>query len=166
MRKVLERVERHWATQRFGHGPPAAAGDLDAFENRYGVRLSSELRAYFLTLNGSEGGMNGPMDDYLLSFCHLSEVRPLGEAAPELGAPNADQWFVVADHSIGVHLYVVRLSDNSAAPTPVAVVYDEFIVVVAPSFEAFLDGYCARDEDMLFPDVPPEWSAKYHAPAI
>lgn len=151
MSTVLERLERYWASQGLGHGPPAAPGDLAGFESHYGVRLPSDLHAYFRAMNGSEAGMNGPMDDYLLSFCNLSEVRPLSEVAPELGAPNADEWFMIADHSIGVHPYVVRLSAASADPAPVAVVYNEFVVVVAPSFEAFLDGYCNRNEDMLFP---------------
>jgi hypothetical protein len=45
-------------------------------------------------------------------------------------------------------------------------VYNEFLVEIAPSFEAFLEGYSAGNEKMLFPDVPPAWTAKYRPQAI
>jgi hypothetical protein len=41
------------------------------------------------------------------------------------------------------------------------VTYDEFLVDVAPSFTGFLEGYVARDQDLLFPDVPAAWVEKH-----
>jgi hypothetical protein len=163
--ELLALVERYWATQSLAPGPGATAADVAAFEARYHVRLPNDLRAYFLALNGSEAGKNGPMDDFLIAFWHLGEVVPLSEEVPDLAAPDAEHWFVFADHCLWIHAYVIRLSDNPTAPTPVAVLYDEFLVEIAPSFGAFLEGYLARDQDLLFPEVPAAWAEKHGKPS-
>jgi hypothetical protein len=146
--------------RRISHGPPASQSELVAFETRYSVSLPQDLRAYFTTLNGSESGRNGPMDDQLLSFWHLSEIRSLVEHCPGVPIPHAESYFVFADYSIDVHEYVVRLSLDTRLPTPVMVVVDEFLVEVAHSFGAFLQSYLAGDNVVLFPDLPSEWYAR------
>ena len=166
MTDLLTHVERHWKAQGRAHGPPATSLDIAAFEARYDVRLPVDLRQYFLALNGSELGRNGPMDELLLSFWHLSEIRPLSEEAPELRVRDGEHWFVIADHSTHVHAYVVRLSSDLGAQMPMAVLYNDVIIHVAPSFGAFLTGYVRGDLEMLFPDPTPEWTAKYRDRAI
>ena len=161
MTDLLARISEHWATRGIAHGSPISSADVATFEERYAVRLPADLRSYVFELNGSEQGSNGPMDDQLLTFWHLAEMRPLNEAEPTVNNHDAARWFVIADHSISVHEYVVALSADPAAPSPVAVVYDDFLVEVAPSFSAFLEGYLANDQLMLFPDVPTGWMAKY-----
>jgi hypothetical protein len=156
VRDLLANVERHWEKQRISHGPPASPSQLDEFETRYGVNLPDDLRAYFDTLNGSELGSNGPMDDHLLSFWHLSEIRSLAEERSADTPPSHRSSFVFADHSIGVHAYAVRLSPDARAPAPVSVIYDELQIEVSPSFRTFLERYLAGDIAVLFPDLPPK----------
>lgn len=153
-------IERRWREAGHGRGPPVSDAGVAAFEARYGVRLPEVVRAYFSMLNGSEDGQNGPMDDHLLAFWHLTEVRPVADEYPGRFAA-ATPYFVFADYSISVHAYAVRLSSDAGQAAPVAVIYDEFLLEVAPSFPAFLHGYVADDLEMLFPDPPAAWTEKY-----
>ena len=108
------------------------------------------------------------MDHLLLSFWHLSEVRPLNEPwgyAPFFPVPNSENCFIFADWSISGHEYVVRLTPSEEPSTPVYVVYDG-LVPVAPSFQAFLEGYVRGDQEMLFPDPPREAAGNHPDEAV
>ena len=149
---LLFALERHWRQLGFSYGPPVAPAQLDEFERRYGVRLPTDLRAYFTTLNGSELGKNGPMDSHLISFWHLSELCPLHEERPAAPIPDGKSYFVFADYSIGVHDYVIELAADARAPSSVMVAYDDVLIEVATSFTAFLERYLVGDGAVLFPD--------------
>jgi hypothetical protein len=157
---LLVNLEHHWRRQGIAHGPPVAPLQLDEFEMRYGVRLPTDLRAYFVTLNGSELGRNGPMDDQLISFWQLSDLRPLSEERPAAPIPDTKSYFVFADYSIGVHDYVIGLSADVRAPASIMVAYDDVVIEVATSFTVFLEQYLEGNSAVLFPDLPAEWHAR------
>jgi hypothetical protein len=158
---LLANLKDHWRQQGISHGPPVSRAQILEFEARYGVSLPADLRAYLTALNGSELGRNGPMDDQLISFWHLSEIRPLSEEHPESAIPHGRSYFVFADYSIDVHAYVIRLSPDPRAPAPVMVALDELLIEVAPSFSAFIERYRAGDSAVLFPDLPAEWFVRH-----
>ena len=165
MQDLLAAVAQRWRDQRVEPGPPASIKDVAEFEARYQVSLPVDMRAYFMTLNGSADGSNGPMDDLLIAFWHLSEVRPLSDEFPAK-LPDSHDYFGFADHSIFVHVYAVRITRDEHNPGPVFVLYDDVLVPIARSFRTFLEGYVTNDQEMLFPDPSPEWVAKYRDRAV
>ncbi|MBI1851930.1 MAG: SMI1/KNR4 family protein [Planctomycetes bacterium] len=150
MKDLLAGVEQRWIEQRLAHGPPASPEDISAFEARYRVRLPADLRAYFMTLNGSHDASAGPCDEDLISFWHLAELRPFDEPGAGPPLPPSDSLFVFADWSINALLWAVQLSGDSNSSLPVFLVGGESPVEVAPSFAAFLEGYLTRNMSMLF----------------
>ena len=92
----------------------------------------------------------GEMDQDLIRFWPLDEVRPLFDEWPENPAPReAALLFVFADWNIDAWPYVARLSDAETI-APVYIV-DGGLTRVADSFEAFLERYLARDPAVLSP---------------
>ena len=90
------------------------------------------------------------MDQDLIRFWPLDEVRPLSEEWPENPAPrDAASLFVLADWSIAGWFYVARLSDAETM-APIYII-DGGLTRVADSFEAFLERYLARDPAVLSP---------------
>ncbi|HEX8905448.1 MAG TPA: TonB family protein [Longimicrobiaceae bacterium] len=157
MTELLDAVRRRWTAEGVAPATPASAGDVAAFETRYGVRLPGDVRAYLLALNGAEDGKLGAMDDRFLSFWNLAELRPLPEEAPGFANfPGAASCFAFADHLAWSHAYALRLSGDENASAPVSVLYGPGAVIeTAPSFRAFLEAYLAGDETVLFPDSGP-----------
>jgi hypothetical protein len=51
--------------------------DVAEFEQRHNVRLPSDLREYFLTLNGGILGHEGSADNDLISFWRLDQVESI-----------------------------------------------------------------------------------------
>jgi TonB family protein len=162
MRELLERVDRHWAADDIPHGPPVSAADIAEVEERYGVRLPAELREWFLGLNGMDSPAY-PMDEHGLAFHPLSGFRPLAEEAPSMAdAPDAERLFVFADLLVWCSGYAVLLTAEAAETAPVFVVHAaNCILPVATSFSAFLEGYLAGDEAVLFPEPPAAWRAEF-----
>jgi hypothetical protein len=160
VKDLLAQLERHWSQQGHSHGPPVTLAQLDEFERRYGVKLPLDMRAYFTALNGSELGSDGPMDSQLISFWHLSEIRPLTDERPAALSPPGKSCFVFADYSIGVHDYVIGLAADARTPSSVMVAYDDVVIEVAASFTTFLQRYLEGDSAVLFPDLPPGWNVR------
>ena len=152
--QLLAAVRDRWAARGILNDSPASNSDIAAFEQRYGVVLPVDLRTYFTKLNGTAIGASGMEDENLLGFWHLDQVRTFAE---EL-SPNADKIpeaggvFVIADHSIWVYAFGIKLSADPGAPTPIVVDLGKPYHQVAPSFSAFLEGYLRGDSDMIYPD--------------
>jgi hypothetical protein len=68
-------------------------------------------------------------------------------------APDAQSWFVIADYSIWAWAYVIRLSQDPFADTPVAVSFGGAeLRTIAGSFEEFVEMYLRRDPLVISPD--------------
>ena len=150
---TLDALKAYWAAQQISSGDGAPAAELASFEARYRVRLPPALRAYFAEVNGIRRtvAFQAEMDQDLIRFWPLDEVRPLSVECPENPAPqDADSLFVFADWSIAGWFYVVRLS-KAEILAPTYIVDDERLNPVAGSFGEFLERYLARDPAVLFP---------------
>jgi hypothetical protein len=148
---VLARLRDYWAAQDVGSGVPVSEIELVAHERRYGVGLPSDLRAYFLEINGmarhEERGLD--WDEDLIRFYPLFEFRPLDEEWPDTAVSGPRELFVFADCSIWVWGYVIRLSGETAGE--VYIVGGDEPVRVACSFSEFLERYLARDRTGIYP---------------
>jgi len=150
---ALAKLKAYWVTQGISSGDPASTADLAAFEEQYRVRLPPALRAYFAEVNGIRRTVKfeEEMDQDLIRFWPLDEVRPLSVECPANPAPrDAESLFVFADWSIAGWFYVVRVSKAETLAT-VYIVDDERLTPVSDSFETFLERYLARDSAVLFP---------------
>jgi hypothetical protein len=157
---VWQAVRKQWRAAGIDPRPGAAAADLDAFERRHGVRLPSDVRAFYAEADGMPPGA---WDKELLSFWPLAEVGPVPvllagcRGIPDYGGieaslPDAASYFVFADHSIWVHVYAVRLSPDPMAACPVVwIAGGDRWEVQAGSFGEFLRRYAEEPQRVLFP---------------
>jgi len=148
---VLTRLRDYWAAQDVGSGVPVSETELVAHERRYSVGLPSDLRAYFLKINGMARHEERELDwdEDLIRFYPLFEFRPLDEEWPDTAVCGARELFVFADRCIWDWGYAIRLSGETGGD--VCIVSGDEPVRVACSFSEFLERYLARDKAGIFP---------------
>jgi hypothetical protein len=149
---LLKALYAHWDTTGILSSEAATRRDVREFEQQYGVTLPDEVRAYFLTVNGTRKGESGRDDEREIGFWHLNQVRTFREANIS-EAPGGDRIFAFADHSPGAVTYGIRLSADSAEPAPVFGCFPRGLVQIAPSFGDFLTRYATGNASDLFPRI-------------
>ncbi len=124
---VLEAIKNRWKDLGIAVRSGLDQAMIAGFETRHSVRLPAEMRAFYRFMDGMP---DGSMDEAFISFWPLEQLAPVLErlsgcrGIPDYGGiesslPEASSYFVFADHSIFLHVYAVRLSDDSSAPNPV-----------------------------------------------
>ncbi|MCH7989053.1 MAG: SMI1/KNR4 family protein [Planctomycetes bacterium] len=139
MNQIQQLIAR-WTVHGIKCPPGASLDDIAAFESRHNVRLPHDLRSYFLAVNGT--GERHTLDDDLFCFWPLSDVISIAEDLPDRcsGLAHASRYFIIADHSICLPSYAIRLSADPAAANPVASVFvDPNTLAVEDMFESFTD---------------------------
>lgn len=127
--------------------PGVSSEELAAFESKYQVSMPSDLREYFLTVNGMP---EGTMDDALIRFWALNEVKPISEGAPDYSdIQDAQSLFLFADYCIWSHAYAIRLSCNKETSNAVFVVGDEKPVQISESFSQLVREYLLNPDHLL-----------------
>lgn len=113
--------------------------------------LPADVLSFYRLADGS--GTND-MDNALIRFWPLGEVRPVHEALNELDGP--ERWaypgcFVFADYLIDSWLYAIRLTADPAQPAPVFRVLagDPPAEPMAASFAEFIAHYAARPDSIV-----------------
>jgi len=137
---ILARVRERWVAEGATPASPAGVAEMAGFEERYGVRLPAEVRAYFGALNGMAEGW----DAELVAWWPLGRVRTVAEEMAGHGSPMpaASEHFCFADYSVWALAYAVRLTADPDQPAPVVVVRGmNDHVPAAPSFRDFLAAY-------------------------
>jgi hypothetical protein len=145
---LLKELAAAWVAEDHPHAKPAADAEIAAFESRHGVRLPSDLRAYFATLNGGDLGHEGSTDHEMISFWRLDQVRTQAELNE--GKGGRTDLFGFADWSVDCHTYEIELHSAVEEATPVFIDYGPELQKVADSFSAFLEGYLAGDHRVLY----------------
>jgi hypothetical protein len=153
---LLARLRERWSARGILHTRSASLADINTFEQRYGVVLPLDLRAYFMSVNGTAFGRFGMEDGDLLGFWHLDQVRTFAEElasdrSMQKVPPHATNVFAIADHSIWVYGFGIQLSADPAARTPVVASFGHPYHEVAASFTEFLQGYLRGDPDIINP---------------
>ncbi|WP_435019067.1 SMI1/KNR4 family protein [Tundrisphaera sp. TA3] len=138
MPTLVDRLLAFWASVGVSPRPGASPEALAAFEDRHGVALSPDLRAYFSAADGMDPDVR---DDLFFRFVPLAEFAPSAERG---GPPGS---FVLAEHRLGGFSYVVRLDPE---PGEVSLWDGDWVRPVAPSFPDFLGLYLSSP-GKLFP---------------
>jgi hypothetical protein len=130
--------------------PPAEAWAICRFESENGVILPTDLREYFLTVDG----MEDELDPGTNRFWPLALVKPVSE---ELTDIHSDRWaypncFLFADHCIWCFAWAVCLGRLPLETSePVFQVTADKVPgrMIAPSFTAFVEMYLEDQYSVL-----------------
>jgi hypothetical protein len=131
---------------RPGVHPPA----IQTFEAKYDVTLPTDMREYFLTIDG----MEDELDSGLNRFWPLHMVKPVEDELTEIHEARMafPGCFVFVDHCIWCFAWAVRLGrEPSPVSGPVFQVTGSEIHgrQIAPSFTAFVEMYLADQYSVM-----------------
>lgn len=164
------------------------ADEIAEFESRHDVLLPEDFRTYFCTVNGmgkaggadtdtrglrrfflgsGNAGTETTGDDDWFSFWRFEDMVCVAEDLPNRTAhfPDADRYFMFADHSIGLPTFAIKLSPNPTVPTPIASVFaDQGELIGEDIYDSFTDFVQNYLDDPIgavilpsyIPD-PPKW---------
>lgn len=121
----IERLAEHWRSVGVSPLPPSSDFHVDDFANLHRIHIPKDFRDFYSFCNGIEN-----TDDGLNAFWPLAEIDTVPaklsdfSGAPDYSEintslPNANNYFVFADHSIWVCVYAIMLTVDPNAPTPV-----------------------------------------------
>jgi len=136
----INRLIERWQTHGITCPPGVTIGDIEMFERNHDVVLPTDMRTYFLAVNGM--GELGTCDEDFFSFWPLQELITISEDLPEgsFGFQDAKRCFMFADHSIALPTFAIRLTADANASTPVASVFADFgAFKVQYFFDSFTD---------------------------
>jgi cell wall assembly regulator SMI1 len=151
MFSAAETLKRFWLRQGIKLNAGASEAGFAAFERKYNILMPEDLREYFATVNGFDGSEYWMIDENVITFLSLEEVKPLSEYwSPDV--PDAESYFVFADYSISAHVYAIRLLNDIADGNAVVVAYDGKPIKVADAFTEFVEGYLEDNKAVLFPE--------------
>ncbi|HET6883771.1 MAG TPA: SMI1/KNR4 family protein [Pirellulales bacterium] len=141
----VDRLIERWQAHGIECPPGVTISDIKAFERAHGVVLPSDMRTYFLAVNGM--GEYGTCDNDWFSFWKLQDLKTVAEDLPDRssGFPDAATCFMFADHSIALPTFAIKLSADPNVETPIASVFADFgrfeVQYFFDSFGDFIDQY-------------------------
>jgi len=147
---VGERLIAYWKDQPIGVRPPVDGGSLRDFERRYGVTLPDDVRDYYEHADGFEQIFDSENARYYqdkkgFNFYPLSKVVPVDQVQDgNFSFPRSNHYYVFADYLDWCWGYAFLL--GSAASTVVLVGEPDKPVLVAETFEKFVDLYITDDK--------------------
>lgn len=159
MQSLAEKLSGYWDNDHIHIRSGLPPETIQRFETKYNVVFASDLREYFLGIDGME---DGDSDNELLAFLPLADVKPVPDELASFagipdyssicdGLPRAPRCVVFADYMIRSHVYAIRLFADSAASTPVIWICGPYWSEIAPSFSAFIEDYLTDFERIRFP---------------
>jgi hypothetical protein len=151
MSSLGEKLRTSWSTRGVNLPAGVPAARLEEFESRYGVRLPSDLRDYFLATDGmGPEDLNPPFggEDDLFRFFPLHQVEPATERfRPNLFLADQSSYFTFADHSISLPTFAIRLTREATWGHVVLAIFSDRreyrVSRVAGSFCDFVERYLA-----------------------
>jgi hypothetical protein len=148
MNAITEQLINHWHANKIVVVGGNTEADIEDFESRYKVILPSDMRDYFLHVDGMSQYFPNSQDKQGFSFWSLHNVKTVLEETSKLVGLSYDSFeigslFIFADYLDWSWAYAIRLSANGLAETPVFLIGKEIPIKVADSFSEFVHLYLA-----------------------
>lgn len=155
--KLIEKLKDCWRQNGCTIRAGSSQAEITAFEQRYSVRLPSDLRTYFATVDGMA---EGESDANMFSFFPLKQVKSIPEELADFGGipdysgimrslPDPQHWFMIADYLIASAVFAVCLH-AAADETPIVWIGSgNEHQVIAGSFSKFVEIYLARPLNLV-----------------
>lgn len=142
MCSLAQQLVEFWRSQNLQIATGATIADISHFEEQNGVRLPANIRAYFLATNGM-GGRGSQFDEEFFDFWSLRDVIRVTAEFPN---SHLKEYYLFADHSIGIIYYAMKLGTSEADDVDVIGIRppydgDEELVITFPTFAAFINAY-------------------------
>jgi hypothetical protein len=149
---LAQRMKAFWEVVGAHPRPGVSIAEIEAFEAKRGIRLTRELRDYFLVVDGME---NWETDSqWLTHFFSLGSLRTVREEIAHYGGvpdyrevvnflEDPDHTFVIADIMLRSHFLVVRLTSEPVGTSPVLETMGAEFNLAAPSFNELARRYLA-----------------------
>lgn len=154
MAALGERLRDHWLGDGGEVRPGASESAIAAFEAKYQVILPADLRGSLVVADGLvEAGRDWYRFHSVTEF-ELYELPPQGLA----GIPPGSSPFVFADYMIWCYGYVIALSADASAPSPVLMAAaSDHLDFVAPSYTDFAEAYLEYPDNVAVETVVYGW---------
>lgn len=157
MSSLSDRLRTYWSAQGVKLPTGVPAGRLEEFESRHGVRLPTDLRDYFLAIDGmGPEDLNPPFrwEDNLFRFFPLHQVEPATERFhPDQFLTDQSSYFAFADYSISLPTFAIRLTSAGTGGNTVLAIFSDRgeyrAIQVANSFSDLVERYLASEGTRL-----------------
>lgn len=130
-------------------GQPATEQEITEFELRYAVNLPSDIREYFLKINGMYIGGIFIKIEALQDWSRAVDDQPMKDIAETLSL-NPQKLFRFGNYDIDVWYWLIDLNTNATNTSPIYVTcqYSKAILL-ANTFSDFLQKYRVLGAEQL-----------------
>ena len=146
----VQRLKNHWLSHHVKVNSGVSEATLAAFEKKFSVSLPSDLRDYFLTMDGMP---EEETDKEMIRFWRLEEVKALPTGAPNYASAdyvdNPESLFLFADYSLWAHAYAIRLLPTPSNRNEIFIIGGDYPIPLFNSFSELVDGYLT-DKGLMF----------------
>ena len=149
MQSVEEKLITHWQADGLAIQSGVTGDQISSFEKKYQVVMPSDLKSYFLQVNGMKTTLNDCKDKEGFSFWSLSEVKTVELELNQVriepyATQNLESFFVFVDYFDWSWAYAIYLSSEPTAQNQVILIGKEHPIKIADSFTAFVDLYISN----------------------
>jgi hypothetical protein len=135
--RLCARIEQHWHKDDSAYDRErqkrASEEEIQAFEQRNGVRMPADLREYFQRLNGIDSAPG------FFRFFPLSRLVAL--KSPSFAAFETNRYFIFADYMVGTWYYAIYLGEDQVLQNRVILLDLPGPPILAPNFSEFVELY-------------------------
>ena len=156
MNKTLDELRIHLRKEGVQSESVAKQSELMSFSKHHSLLLPSDLADYFESINGAQQYDSNffrfyPLEDFKSIWDTYSDWEGIPDFKAVVGVlPGYENVFVVADYSIHVFSYCIRLLPFASSNNEVYVVCGPKYKIVANSFTEFIDLYMCNIDALFF----------------
>src|SRR5215813_1197955 len=156
MEHVWRQLIESWRSQNLPIQTACSEDDVRSFETRYKIVLPSDMREYFLNVNGMTPYFPGYQDEEGYSFWPLERMRTIAEDNEAhdrryLKLTEEDSFFLFCDYLDWSWAYAVKISPGSVAAEGIYLMGCRNPIKISDSFSEFVRLYFEDSERLYLP---------------
>ena len=156
--QFIDRLTELWDRVGVARNTGASPEAIAAFELEHRIKMPDDVRLFYSHFNGT-----CDTDTAFMAFWPLDEIDTVPNklsgygGIPDYGRitdrlPNADNYFVFADHSIWVHVYAIQLRGEGSNAAPILWIADGITFdIIASSFSEYWMMYLDDPDSVIAP---------------